>query len=60
MSRGNYEEYNSKRVRHLVTEAVDPLSMNPMANQIPNSYDPGGLAEINHNERLLKNGLHIR
>lgn len=58
--RGSSEEYNRKRVVHIATESVDPLSMNPAANQIPNAHDPGGLAEMNHNERLLKNGLHIR
>lgn len=58
--RGNDEKYNPNRVRHIITESVTPTAMNPMANQIPNEYDPAGLAEINHNLRLLKNGLHIR
>lgn len=60
MTRGIRDEYNRKRVVHIPTESIDPVSMNPAANQIPNAYDPGGIAEVNHNERLLKNGLHVR
>lgn len=60
MSRGYDEKYNSKRRPQVRLESVMPTELNPMANQIPNDYDPMGLAELNHNARLFMNGLHIR
>jgi hypothetical protein len=59
MTRGIDERDNPSRIAHMMAEEPQVLAAalgayNALnANNIPNSHDPGGIAELNHDMRAI-------